>query len=264
MGLRKPPKGGGVELPIVETPAGAEDIAAGKQAIDDSGKLVTGTHECEPGLDTSDATAGAGDMANGKTAYVDGEKVTGTLPEVASGTTETLTNAGPSHASGNIRMTGTISGDKIMRDGSKVMTSVGANFFGTATEEDVAYGKTFTSAAGLNVVGTLVKGKKVKTGYVKGPNSYSLTISGLDFKPVGIMVVPYETDNETTATHVGVIAGFYDGSVAYTVKAYSSQTYLTLSKRDASCTIGDNYITLKDNTDQWETNTKFFYVVWGE
>ena len=199
MGLRKPPKGGGVELPIVETPAGAEDIAAGKQAINDSGTLITGTvtdyeSGTNTGIDASDTPyaqdgklktahnfqnntlmragakltyqnnlallgdATAADVSASKTmTSAAGLKIAGTLPEVASGTTETLSNAGPSHASGNIRMTGTVSGDKIMRDGSKVMTSVGSNFFGNATAADVASGKTFTSAAGLNVVGTGVK-----------------------------------------------------------------------------------------------------------
>ena len=119
MGLRKPPKGGGVELPIVETPAGAADMAEGKQAINDVGTLIEGT-----------------------------------LPEVASGETETLSNAGPSHASGNIRMTGTVAEDKILRAGSKVMTMVSGSYFGDATAADVASGKTFTSKEGLNVVGT--------------------------------------------------------------------------------------------------------------
>lgn len=119
MGLRKPPKGGGVELPIVENPATVNDIAEGKQAINDQGTLIEGV-----------------------------------LMDCESGYTTVLSNAGPSHVSGNIRMTGTMSEDRILRSGSKVMTQVSGSYFGDAAASDVAAGKTFTSKNGLNMIGT--------------------------------------------------------------------------------------------------------------
>lgn len=55
------------------------DVVKGKTFTSASGAVVTGTHVCSAGTDTSDATATAEDIISGKTAYVNGGKVTGTL-----------------------------------------------------------------------------------------------------------------------------------------------------------------------------------------
>lgn len=63
--------------------ASTEDVVSGKTFTSASGLKVTGTHTCEAGLDTSDATAGAGDILAGKTAYVNGVKITGSISSKA-------------------------------------------------------------------------------------------------------------------------------------------------------------------------------------
>lgn len=66
--------------------ATAADVVKGKTFTSDSGLLIEGTHECEEGLDTSDATAVAADILSGKTAYVNGSKVTGSMTNFGSQT----------------------------------------------------------------------------------------------------------------------------------------------------------------------------------
>ena len=76
------PKKSGVKLPTLSNPASAENVQIGYDFIGENGNKITGTHEEEPGLDTSDATATAANIDNGKTAYINGVKVTGTSNKV--------------------------------------------------------------------------------------------------------------------------------------------------------------------------------------
>ena len=80
------PSEGGVELPELTNPATATDLAKGKELIDANGNVVTGTHECDGGIDTSDATATAEQILKGRTAYAKGEKITGTMESLATTT----------------------------------------------------------------------------------------------------------------------------------------------------------------------------------
>ena len=81
MGLTKPKIVGGVSLPDLTDPAAAADILSGKEAIDEAGAVLTGSHVCKqlhelfPAL-TDPATAA--DVASGKQ-FVDssGAVVTG-------------------------------------------------------------------------------------------------------------------------------------------------------------------------------------------
>ena len=120
MKFYKPSKNqSGATLPTLDTPATAAEIEEGKEAIDGSGN-----------------------------------KITGTLGKYASGSIFTTGNI--------LESGGSIVVDvlynkpkKIIEDGDTLSYYQSLNSFGNATAADVAKGKTFTSIAGLNEIGTL-------------------------------------------------------------------------------------------------------------
>lgn len=122
--------GGGVTLPELTNPASATDLALDKQLIGPDGNVVTGTlNEIGEGQ-----LLGANQNAR----------------LIASGT--------------NVYITGETTGEGIIRPGASCRIRVPASEFGDAAVEDVAKGKTFTSAAGLLMEGTLEVGGGASDG----------------------------------------------------------------------------------------------------
>lgn len=140
--------------------ASPTDVVAGKTFSSSSGFLVTGTHECPKGLDTSDATATASDIMSGKTAYVNGSKVTGSIEEIGEEEYVSLiyqkdmTMPEMGFENNYFYMTGNPLQDMILRESSNVKVSASSHFFGSATAADVVAGKTFTSKNGISITGT--------------------------------------------------------------------------------------------------------------
>lgn len=138
----------------------AADVAKGKTMTSAAGLKVVGTNTND--ADTSDADATASDIAKGRTAYVQGAKVTGKLTEYLAGETLSYDTSGDEEItierdsdSDNISIKiHCFDDDKIMRHNSYIKLGADAILFGNATAADVAKGKTFTSAAGVNVTGT--------------------------------------------------------------------------------------------------------------
>lgn len=148
--------------------ATAADVAKGKTFTSAAGLKVTGTHECTAGIDTSDATATAEDIISPATAYVNGEKLTGSLVPAAINTTVGSAYVeidSENNLSFKLQNSAGYGGKRmVVNAGQSITLKYPAAYLGDATAADVATGKTFTSAAGLEVVGTMEAGG----GYASG------------------------------------------------------------------------------------------------
>ena len=161
-----------------------------------SGVTISGV----TGTFTNDGTAKASDMANGVTAYVNGAKVAGNV-------TTTNTNASVDTSSislerepvtNSIYAKYTYKNDWLFRYGSTLTYPIPASNFGDATAADVAYGKTFTSSAGLKVTG---EGKLFESNYMGDTElvgEKDTSYVNLDFTNNIITIKPYNINSPTS------------------------------------------------------------------
>lgn len=153
-------------------------------AIDTTKKIkqvtYNGTEIPLRGYDTSDATVTAGDMARNVIAYGKNGKVTGTLPSVSTvfGDATSMSKiGGVINIDAQLKLT-----KRILKQNPTISITANPGDFGNAAVTDVAKGKTFTSAAGLKVTGTMEGGSG---------RPVNIAIKNTDFMAVWACYVPF-------------------------------------------------------------------------
>jgi hypothetical protein len=145
-----------IDLPDPSPAAGPGDIAAGKQALDGNGQIMTGTLKFLVELpDLGDYRATANDIVLGKKAINgDGDVIEGTIPvyydDNAPAATATLNQIVGGTAYGYV----TLNERKVYDPSVPVSFTMNASVFGNAEESDVRSGYSFTSKNGLAKTGT--------------------------------------------------------------------------------------------------------------
>lgn len=142
---------GTVLMDISSDTVTVDTLLSGYTAHDCHGNQITGA--ATSGGSTSDATATASDIAKGKTAYAKGSKITGAVQEISSGAYTPTGTVANSAVGNDLQLTVGNTKDVLLRSNTNTVVKAPLSDFGNATADDVASGRTFTSASGVKVVG---------------------------------------------------------------------------------------------------------------
>lgn len=185
------------------------------------GNMPAKIRAIQTGVDTSDATVTASDMAEGVIGYGASGKVTGTLIRSKEPSNSGSLGAASIRSSdGNLWLSGSFDEGTVIASKSKMGTLL--VFLGDATAADVAKGKTFTSAAGFKVVGTLepialsaITVSSSKTEYGPGDSFDASTLAVTATYTNGATKALSAGDYTVTAPDLST-TGEQTGSVSYT------------------------------------------------
>lgn len=244
--------------------AAVDDVAKGKTFTSLNGVKITGTHECSEGLDTSDATAISTNIENGKTAYVKGEKITGELKSISS-----ITQYGTASWGKDALVLTKKREDKAIFDKTEINLKCSGSDLGEAVSEDVLEGKTFTSAAGLKVVGTRKEsvsgGLQKKSGTIvlevlEGSERWTEFVIETGLTRVDTVVVRKSSSNTVANTF------FWAHDVEKNVGGcgYRSQYLTSFSSTDKITVDGGNVTCSQQGNDYPILDGNYNWVAYGE
>jgi hypothetical protein len=182
---------GGVELPALDNPGTASDLAKGKQLIGADGSVIEGS--------VTEHTPAAWDL------YKSVDR------------SDWVCEYDPEDNNYCLHSKTAFINDAIVRKGAAVSQYVWGNELGNAKQEDVAQGVTFTSENGLKLEGTLPtpNGREFEAEMVEGGNGTSFYAEGTvgedillrKGKFVGISVDASKVGDFGTATPADVASG---------------------------------------------------------
>lgn len=209
---------GGVTLPTLTSPGTAANLESGKQLIDASGNVVTGT------LATKDSVM----VASG-----------GTISE---------------YDTDEFKISGTISSSglpAILKSGATATIYTYRSAYGDATEDDVRAGKTFTSAAGVKKTGKAVIGSGSGSEVVikSGKTSNATFDTGLS------SVAALMISRATAVNSVGLVSATYHADSDSKSYVYCSSYGSMVSRYTSSPTASYIYLTFDGGTVSWTGTT---------